>query len=179
MDIWAGLPLHPSGWGDLEETEAPAPPHGPAPSGLGLFHRLLLLDHSLADHLNEDVSLMICSEGKGAMGFRWPEMFKKSVILNGYLKKNPGVILGYVIPVVKYVPSGLRVDKPIPQASRLGLGATLGKAENSEKQPKVASGAGYLEMRPAGGRWLSSSRKSVNLFHVHQRAAKANLKQAW
>ncbi|XP_057412485.1 zinc transporter ZIP5 isoform X2 [Balaenoptera acutorostrata] len=54
VDIWAGLPLHPSGWGDLEETEAPAPPHGPAPSGLGLFHRLLLLDHSLADHLNED-----------------------------------------------------------------------------------------------------------------------------
>ncbi|KAB0397261.1 hypothetical protein E2I00_005314 [Balaenoptera physalus] len=54
VDIWAGLPLHPSGWGDLEETEVPAPPHGPAPSGLGLFHRLLLLDHSLADHLNED-----------------------------------------------------------------------------------------------------------------------------
>uniref|UniRef100_A0A8D1ZF17 Solute carrier family 39 member 5 n=2 Tax=Sus scrofa TaxID=9823 RepID=A0A8D1ZF17_PIG len=54
VDVWAGLPLDPSGWGDLEEPEAPAPPHGPAPSGLGLFHRLLLLDHSLADHLNED-----------------------------------------------------------------------------------------------------------------------------
>lgn len=54
MDVWAGLPLDPSGWGDLAETEAPGPPHGPGPSGLGLFHRLLLLDHSLADHLNED-----------------------------------------------------------------------------------------------------------------------------
>ncbi|XP_037701511.1 zinc transporter ZIP5 isoform X2 [Choloepus didactylus] len=46
VDIWAGLPLDPSGWGELEEPKAP--------SGLGLFHRLLLLDHSLADHLNED-----------------------------------------------------------------------------------------------------------------------------
>ncbi|XP_064347177.1 zinc transporter ZIP5 isoform X4 [Camelus dromedarius] len=54
VDVWAGLPLDPSGWGDLEEPEAPVPPHGPGPSGLGLFHRLLLLDHSLADHLNED-----------------------------------------------------------------------------------------------------------------------------
>ncbi|XFG00323.1 hypothetical protein AB1E19_003947 [Capra hircus] len=54
VDVWAGLPLDPSGWGDLAETEAPGPPHGPGPSGLGLFHRLLLLDHSLADHLNED-----------------------------------------------------------------------------------------------------------------------------
>ncbi|XP_061272839.1 zinc transporter ZIP5 isoform X5 [Bos javanicus] len=54
VDVWTGLPLDPSGWGDLAETEAPGPPHGPGPSGLGLFHRLLLLDHSLADHLNED-----------------------------------------------------------------------------------------------------------------------------
>ncbi|XP_058413925.1 zinc transporter ZIP5 isoform X5 [Diceros bicornis minor] len=54
VDVWAGLPLGPSGWGDLEEPKAPPPPHGPAPAGLGLFHRLLLLDHSLADHLNED-----------------------------------------------------------------------------------------------------------------------------
>nr|XP_031539254.1 zinc transporter ZIP5 isoform X2 [Vicugna pacos] len=54
VDVWAGLPLDPSGWGDLEEPEAPVPPQGPGPSGLGLFHRLLLLDHSLADHLNED-----------------------------------------------------------------------------------------------------------------------------
>ncbi|XP_024900453.1 zinc transporter ZIP5 isoform X1 [Pteropus alecto] len=54
VDVWAELPLDPSGWGDLEEPKAPPPPHGPAPSGLDLFHRLLLLDHSLADHLNED-----------------------------------------------------------------------------------------------------------------------------
>ncbi|XP_030892234.1 zinc transporter ZIP5 isoform X2 [Leptonychotes weddellii] len=54
VDVWAGLPLGPSGWGDPEEPKAPASPHGPAPSGLDLFHRLLLLDHSLADHLNED-----------------------------------------------------------------------------------------------------------------------------
>nr|XP_008528353.1 PREDICTED: zinc transporter ZIP5 isoform X2 [Equus przewalskii] len=54
VDVWAGLPLGPSGWGDPEEPKAPPPLHGPAPSGLGLFHRLLLLDHSLADHLNED-----------------------------------------------------------------------------------------------------------------------------
>ncbi|XP_008575408.1 PREDICTED: zinc transporter ZIP5 [Galeopterus variegatus] len=54
VDVWAGMPLGPSGWGDLEESKAPHLPHGPAPSGLGLFHRLLLLDHSLADHLNED-----------------------------------------------------------------------------------------------------------------------------
>ncbi|KAF4010465.1 hypothetical protein G4228_001478 [Cervus hanglu yarkandensis] len=54
VNVWAGLPLDPSGWGDLAGTEAPGPPHGPGPSGLGLFHRLLLLDHSLADHLNED-----------------------------------------------------------------------------------------------------------------------------
>lgn len=78
MDVWAGLPLDPSGWGDLEEPEAPAPPHGPAPSGLGLFHRLLLLDHSLADHLNEDVSLIISRDGEGATGFRRPEMFRVS-----------------------------------------------------------------------------------------------------
>ncbi|KAM5254378.1 zinc transporter ZIP5 [Hipposideros larvatus] len=54
VDVWAELPLGPSGWGDLEEPKAPPRPHGPAPSGLDLFHRLLLLDHSLADHLNED-----------------------------------------------------------------------------------------------------------------------------
>lgn len=54
MDVWAGMPLGPSGWGDLEESKAPHLPRGPAPSGLDLFHRLLLLDHSLADHLNED-----------------------------------------------------------------------------------------------------------------------------
>ncbi|XP_045319585.1 zinc transporter ZIP5 isoform X1 [Leopardus geoffroyi] len=54
VDVWAGLPLGPSEWGDPEEPKAPASPRGPAPSGLDLFHRLLLLDHSLADHLNED-----------------------------------------------------------------------------------------------------------------------------
>ncbi|XP_069347173.1 zinc transporter ZIP5 [Eulemur rufifrons] len=54
VDVWAGMPLGPSGWGDLEESKAPHLPHGPAASGLDLFHRLLLLDHSLADHLNED-----------------------------------------------------------------------------------------------------------------------------
>lgn len=68
VDVWAELPLGPSGWGDLEEPKAHPPPHGPAPSGLDLFHRLLLLDHSLADHRNEDVSLMISAEGAGAMG---------------------------------------------------------------------------------------------------------------
>nr|XP_018893763.1 zinc transporter ZIP5 isoform X2 [Gorilla gorilla gorilla] len=54
VDVWAGMPLGPSGWGDLEESKAPHLPRGPASSGLDLFHRLLLLDHSLADHLNED-----------------------------------------------------------------------------------------------------------------------------
>ncbi|XP_008068426.1 zinc transporter ZIP5 [Carlito syrichta] len=54
VDVWAGMPLGTSGWGDLEQSKAPHLPHGPAPSGLDLFHRLLLLDHSLADHLNED-----------------------------------------------------------------------------------------------------------------------------
>ncbi|XP_059259398.1 zinc transporter ZIP5 isoform X2 [Mustela nigripes] len=54
VDVWAGLPLGPSGWGDPEKPKVPASPRGPAPSGLDLFHRLLLLDHSLADHLNED-----------------------------------------------------------------------------------------------------------------------------
>ncbi|KAM5287942.1 zinc transporter ZIP5 [Ctenodactylus gundi] len=54
VHVWAGMPLGPSEWGDLEESKAPLSPHGPAPSGLDLFHRLLLLDHSLADHLNED-----------------------------------------------------------------------------------------------------------------------------
>ncbi|KAK2504358.1 hypothetical protein MC885_017314 [Smutsia gigantea] len=52
--VWAGLPLGPSGWGNLEEPNTVPPPRGPGPSGLDLFHRLLLLDHSLADHLNED-----------------------------------------------------------------------------------------------------------------------------
>ena len=61
VDVWAELPLGPSGWGDLEQPKASPPPRGPAPSGLDLFHRLLLLDHSLADHLNEAVSLM-CGE---------------------------------------------------------------------------------------------------------------------
>ncbi|XP_012608961.1 zinc transporter ZIP5 isoform X1 [Microcebus murinus] len=54
VDVWAEMPLGPSGWDDLEESKASHLPHGPAPSGLDLFHRLLLLDHSLADHLNED-----------------------------------------------------------------------------------------------------------------------------
>ncbi|XP_047404003.1 zinc transporter ZIP5 isoform X1 [Sciurus carolinensis] len=54
VDVWAGMPLGPPGWSDREESKAPHLPHGPASSGLGLFHRLLLLDHSLADHLNED-----------------------------------------------------------------------------------------------------------------------------
>ncbi|XP_008846939.1 zinc transporter ZIP5 [Nannospalax galili] len=54
VDVWARMPPGPSGWGDLEESKAPDLSHGPAPSGLDLFHRLLLLDHSLADHLNED-----------------------------------------------------------------------------------------------------------------------------
>ncbi|XP_077909455.1 zinc transporter ZIP5 isoform X2 [Ictidomys tridecemlineatus] len=58
MDVWAEMPLGPSGWSDLEESKAPHLPRGPAPSGLGLFHRLLLLDHSLADHLNEDFALL-------------------------------------------------------------------------------------------------------------------------
>ncbi|XP_069899130.1 zinc transporter ZIP5 isoform X1 [Dipodomys merriami] len=53
VDVWAEMPLSPSGWDDLEESKASH--NGPAaPSGLDLFHRLLLLDHSLADHLNED-----------------------------------------------------------------------------------------------------------------------------
>nr|XP_013014687.1 zinc transporter ZIP5 isoform X2 [Cavia porcellus] len=51
VDVWPGMPLRPSGWSDLEESKSP---QGPAPSGLDFFHRLLLLDHSLADHLNED-----------------------------------------------------------------------------------------------------------------------------
>ncbi|KAM6214288.1 zinc transporter ZIP5 [Rhynchocyon petersi] len=54
VDVWTGLPLGPSGWGDMEDPNAPHASHGPASSGLDLFHRLLLLDHSLADHLNED-----------------------------------------------------------------------------------------------------------------------------
>ncbi|KAF6121777.1 solute carrier family 39 member 5 [Phyllostomus discolor] len=53
VDVWAELPLGPSGWGDPEQPKASPRPRGPAPSGLDLFHRLLLLDHSLADHLNE------------------------------------------------------------------------------------------------------------------------------
>ena len=58
MDVWAGMPLDPSGWGDQEESKAPDL-HESGPSGLDLFQRLLLLDHSLADHLNEDVSLSL------------------------------------------------------------------------------------------------------------------------
>ncbi|XP_054094390.2 zinc transporter ZIP5 isoform X2 [Callithrix jacchus] len=58
VDIWEGMPLGPSGWRDLEESKAPHLPRGLAPSGLDLFHRLLLLDHSLADHLNEDFALL-------------------------------------------------------------------------------------------------------------------------
>ncbi|CAH6778532.1 zinc transporter ZIP5 [Phodopus roborovskii] len=54
VNVWAGMPLGPSGWGDLQEPETHDLPHEPGPSGLDLFHRLLLLDHSLADHLNED-----------------------------------------------------------------------------------------------------------------------------
>lgn len=53
VNVWAGMPLGPSGW-DLEESKAPNMPHEPGSLGLDLFHRLLLLDHSLADHLNED-----------------------------------------------------------------------------------------------------------------------------
>lgn len=54
VDVWAGLPLGPSEWGDLNEPKAQSPPRGAGTSGLDLFQRLLLLDHSLADHLNED-----------------------------------------------------------------------------------------------------------------------------
>lgn len=36
----------------------------------------------------------------------------------------------------------------------------------------MKSGAGHLERRCEGGGWLSSPRKSVTVFHVHQRAAK-------
>ncbi|XP_004589865.2 zinc transporter ZIP5 isoform X1 [Ochotona princeps] len=54
VDVWAGMPLGPSEWGDLKESQNPHQAPGPASSGLDLFHRLLLLDHSLADHLNED-----------------------------------------------------------------------------------------------------------------------------
>ncbi|GAB1295701.1 Zinc transporter ZIP5 [Apodemus speciosus] len=53
VDVWAGMPLDPSGWGDQKESKAPDL-HESGPSGLDLFQRLLLLDHSLADHLNED-----------------------------------------------------------------------------------------------------------------------------
>ncbi|XP_062059445.1 zinc transporter ZIP5 [Lepus europaeus] len=54
VDVWAGMPLGPSGWGDPKESKDPHLTPGAAPSGLDLFHRLLMLDHSLADHLNED-----------------------------------------------------------------------------------------------------------------------------
>lgn len=64
MDVWAGLPLGPSEWGDLNEPKAQSPPRGPGASGLDLFQRLLLLDHSLADHLNEDVSLKTVKRGR-------------------------------------------------------------------------------------------------------------------
>lgn len=55
VDVWAGMPLGPSGWGDPKESKDPHLVPGAAPSGLDLFHRLLMLDHSLADHLNEDL----------------------------------------------------------------------------------------------------------------------------
>ncbi|XP_056653858.1 zinc transporter ZIP5 [Monodelphis domestica] len=47
VDVWPGLPLGSSEWRDPEKP-------GPPSSGLDLFHRLLLLDHSLSDHLHED-----------------------------------------------------------------------------------------------------------------------------
>lgn len=75
VDVWAEMPLGPSGWSDLEESKAPHMPHDPAPSGLDLFHRLLLLDHSLADHLNEDVSLMFSIKGEAAMGLGCLKIF--------------------------------------------------------------------------------------------------------
>lgn len=71
------MPLGPSGWGELEESKAPDLPHEPGPSGLDLFHRLLLLDHSLADHLNEDVSLMVSREGAGAIALGGPKYLKR------------------------------------------------------------------------------------------------------
>ncbi|XP_074082487.1 zinc transporter ZIP5 isoform X2 [Macrotis lagotis] len=54
VDVWAGLPLGPSKWRDPEKPGSSHLPQGPPSPGLGLFHRLLLLDHSLSDHLNED-----------------------------------------------------------------------------------------------------------------------------
>ncbi|XP_068935771.1 zinc transporter ZIP5 [Petaurus breviceps papuanus] len=54
VDVWAGLPLGPSEWREPEKPGASHLPQGPPSPGLGLFHRLLLLDHSLSDHLNED-----------------------------------------------------------------------------------------------------------------------------
>lgn len=74
------MPLSPSGWGDLEESKAPDLPHEPGPSGLDLFHRLLLLDHSLADHLNEDVSVTATREGAGAMGLGGLKCLKSVII---------------------------------------------------------------------------------------------------
>ncbi|XP_051819062.1 zinc transporter ZIP5 [Antechinus flavipes] len=54
VDVWTGLPLEPSEWRDPEKPGASHLPQGPPAPGLGLFHRLLLVDHSLSDHLNED-----------------------------------------------------------------------------------------------------------------------------
>ncbi|KAM8979414.1 zinc transporter ZIP5 [Sarcophilus harrisii] len=54
VDVWTGLPLEPSEWRDSEKPGASHLPQGPPAPGLGLFHRLLLVDHSLSDHLNED-----------------------------------------------------------------------------------------------------------------------------
>ncbi|XP_028929050.1 zinc transporter ZIP5 isoform X2 [Ornithorhynchus anatinus] len=54
LDVWSGLPTGPSLWGAREEPGGPSSPRGPPSPNLDLFHRLLLLDHSLADHLHED-----------------------------------------------------------------------------------------------------------------------------
>lgn len=96
-----------------------------------------------------------------------------AALKNKNKQNNPGVLIGYVIPIVRYVSSEPRLDNPHPTLE-LGFGATLGKTKNSEKQPGRGSGAGDLERWPAGNRCLSSSRKSANLLHVYQRAAKAN-----
>lgn len=74
---------------------------------------------------------------------------------------------------MKYVPSGLRADKPHSELQNQLSCHTLDKAEKPERQPKAGCGTGYLERGPAGNRHLFSSRKTVNLFHIHQRAVKA------
>lgn len=70
MDVWVGLFLGFLGWGDSEELKVLLLFYGLVFSGLGFFYRFLLLDYSLVDYLNEDVSLMIFREGEGVMGFR-------------------------------------------------------------------------------------------------------------